>query len=303
MNVERPRIVIGLPVYNGEKYLRYAIESILGQTFSDFRLLISDNASTDATSDICREYAKSDRRIVYHRQSKNIGGAANFNYVFQPESSPYFKWAAHDDIIKADFLRACVDRLDREPMLAIAHSRSYKIDEQGNKVGTYDRDLRMNGLRPRDRFWRVLWAGHFTEVFGVMRADLVAKTQLFRNYVGSDRNFLMDMLLQGDLGYVEEHLFCRRDSADCLSHSISQNKNTRLQWFGTNAQKMDRLVGLIKFKDYCASIVRMPIGLGDRLACLRMLAEWGIRRGIESGTGSGERYREKLLAQSTTLKF
>jgi glycosyltransferase involved in cell wall biosynthesis len=303
MNFKKTRLVIGLPVYNGEKYLRDAIESILGQTFSDFRLLISDNASNDSTSEICREYAKSDRRIVYYRQSENIGGAANFNYVFQPESSPYFKWAAHDDVLEADFLRACVDRLDREPALAIAHSRSYKIDERGNKIGTYDRDLRMSGLRPRDRFWRVLWAGHFTEVFGVMRADFVAKTKLFQNYVGSDRNFLMDMLLQGDLGYVEEHLFCRRDSDDCLSHSISQDKNTRLQWFGTSAQKMDRIVGLVKFKDYCASVLKMPIRFGDRLACLKMLAEWGIRRGIESGTGSGERYREKLLAQSTNLNF
>jgi glycosyltransferase involved in cell wall biosynthesis len=303
MNFDKTHLVIGLPVYNGEKYLRYAIESILGQTFSDFRLLISDNASTDSTSEICREYAKGDRRITYYRQSENIGGAANFNYVFQPESSPYFKWAAHDDVLETNFLRACIDRLEREPQLAIAHSRSYKIDEQGKKVGTYDRDLRMNGLRPRDRFWRVLWAGHFTEVFGVMRADLVAKTQLFQSYVGSDRNFLMDLLLQGDIGYVEEHLFCRRDSDDCLSHSISQNKNTRQQWFGTNAKKIDRLVGLVKFKDYCASILRMPIALDERLACLRMLAEWGIRRGIESGTRSGERYREKLLAQSTNLNF
>ena len=76
-----PRLSVGLPVYNGEGYLAESLEALLGQSYEDFELIISDNASTDGTADICRRYAKQDSRIRYIRQPRNIGCAPNHNYL------------------------------------------------------------------------------------------------------------------------------------------------------------------------------------------------------------------------------
>lgn len=89
------KVSIGLPVFNGVDYVSEAIESILSQTFGDFNLYISDNASSDGTQDICQSFAGRDRRVHYTRQARNVGAAANYNFLFAKGSEAYFKWAAH----------------------------------------------------------------------------------------------------------------------------------------------------------------------------------------------------------------
>jgi len=92
-----PQVSIGMPVYNGAKFIREALDSLLAQTFTDFELIISDNASTDETEAICQEYAAKDARIRYVRQAKNLGAVANFKFVLDEAVGEYFMWAAHDD--------------------------------------------------------------------------------------------------------------------------------------------------------------------------------------------------------------
>ena len=128
-----PRVSVGLPVYNGERYLRLAIDSILAQTFEDFELIISDNASTDHTEEICREYAARDPRVIYIRQPRNRGGAWNFNHVVELARGEYLKWAAHDDVLAPTFLKECVAALDRLPGTVLASPRTVKIDESGKR--------------------------------------------------------------------------------------------------------------------------------------------------------------------------
>jgi glycosyltransferase involved in cell wall biosynthesis len=99
-----PRVSIGMPVYNGAQYIREALDSLLAQTFTDFELIISDNASTDNTQAICEEYARRDSRIRYVRQSENIGATSNFSFVLNQARSDLFMWAAHDDLWAPDFL-------------------------------------------------------------------------------------------------------------------------------------------------------------------------------------------------------
>jgi len=122
----RPKVSIGLPVYNGENYLRNALESILDQTFRDFEVIISDNASTDRTGEICREYAAKDPRIRYCRNDRNLGAAGNFNRAFELSSGEYFKWAAHDDVIERDFLSSCVSVLDEDPSVVACFAMTSK---------------------------------------------------------------------------------------------------------------------------------------------------------------------------------
>src|SRR4029077_6387743 len=126
-----PRLSIGLPVYNSEIYVAQSIESLLGQTYEDFELIISDNASTDATPDICRGYAKHDSRVRYLRQPRNIGLAPNHNFVFSESRGELFKWAAADDLYGRDLLKFCVEALDEHPEVVLAHAWEAVIDESG----------------------------------------------------------------------------------------------------------------------------------------------------------------------------
>ncbi|MGF1568125.1 MAG: glycosyltransferase family 2 protein [Nodosilinea sp.] len=296
-----PRLVIGMPVYNGGKHISETIESILNQSFADFRLLISDNASTDNTEDVCRHYAESDPRVVYHRQAHNLGMAPNFNYVFRPEGSPYFKWAAHDDILKPDYLQHCIDLLDKDASLALAHCPTLRIDDNSHELGTY-RDLGLQGDRIRERFWRIMWTINIYEIYAVMRSDYVAKTKLAGSYFGSERNILADLLLQGNIGYLDEALFARRDHEGSLTamHLESKEKNDfakRQEVHAPKAKMSEIQTSAIRFKEYFLSLWRFPMPLDERLACLGALLDWGTKRALEGVTKSGEKYRQQLYAQ------
>ncbi len=168
-----PRVSVGLPVYNGADYVAEAIKSILGQTYQDFELLIQDNASTDATENICRAYAARDPRVSYVRNLRNVGAAANYNLVFERARGHYFKWAAHDDVCAPDFLVRCVGALDRDPAVVLCCGQTRLINDDGSpvaynseqkcyvtnhgeRVGQIDPAHRAEGGRPAGRFWDVL---------------------------------------------------------------------------------------------------------------------------------------------------
>src|SRR5262245_20686564 len=110
-----PRVSIGLPVYNGGRYLRSALESILRQDFCDFELIISDNGSTDASGDTCSANSAKATRIRYHRNEATIGASGNFARVFELARGEYFKWAAHDDVCRPQFLSRCIETFSGAP--------------------------------------------------------------------------------------------------------------------------------------------------------------------------------------------
>ncbi|UBF27329.1 glycosyltransferase [Kovacikia minuta CCNUW1] len=134
MSDRLPRVSVGLAVYNGENYIREAIDSILAQTFEDFELIISDNASTDKTQEICLEYAARDQRIRYDRADRNRGAAWNQNRVFELSTGTYYKLAAHDDVIAPDYLAKCVAVLDQNPAVVLCHSWTRSINEKSEIV-------------------------------------------------------------------------------------------------------------------------------------------------------------------------
>jgi glycosyltransferase involved in cell wall biosynthesis len=107
-----PRVTVGIPVYNGGALLTRTVESLLGQTFADFELLISDNASEDDTPEICREYVKKDSRVRYFRQETNKGAAANYNFLLDQARAEFFCFAPHDDYWYPRWLEGAVAVLD-----------------------------------------------------------------------------------------------------------------------------------------------------------------------------------------------
>src|SRR4030066_1478467 len=132
-----PLISIGMPVYNGERYVEEAIRSILNQTFTDFEFIISDNASTDKTENICRAYAATDRRIKYIRQNINIGLSKNFNHVVELSKGEYFKWVAHDDKHAETFLESCLEAIEKDSTAVLSYAKTKIIDENGDVIKSY----------------------------------------------------------------------------------------------------------------------------------------------------------------------
>ena len=150
-------ISIGLPVYNGEDFLRATIDSILAQTFKNFELIISDNASTDSTEAICREYAAKDKRIHYYRNEHNLGAAPNYNRVFELSTGKYFKWAAHDDLYAPEYLEQCVKVLENNPSIVLCYSPVIFIDNQGKQLRKSASELlNLRSPKAQERFQEYL---------------------------------------------------------------------------------------------------------------------------------------------------
>ncbi len=129
-----PKVSIGLPVYNGEKFIRKALDSVLEQTFTDFELIISDNASSDSTEAICREYIARDSRIRYMRQSENRGARANFQHVLDCALGELFIWFAHDDSCHPEMLSLFVTKMDLDPNIVLYSSDITRIDDNDNII-------------------------------------------------------------------------------------------------------------------------------------------------------------------------
>ena len=171
MASEVPKISIGLPVYNGETYLREAIDSILRQDYADFELIISDNASTDATKNICREYAANDCRVRYYQNETNIGASGNYNRLVNLARGKYFKWATHDDVHLPGFLKRCIEVIEQAPAtVALVAPKAEIIDENGNhmnlSVESLDTRRQRSYQRAEDVLRTVQWA---TAQFGLFR--------------------------------------------------------------------------------------------------------------------------------------
>jgi glycosyltransferase involved in cell wall biosynthesis len=221
-----PRLTIGLPVYNGEKYVAESIEALLGQTFEDFELIISDNASTDDTRDICRRYAKQDGRIRYTRQPKNIGSAPNHNFLLQQSRGELFKWTAADDLYARDLLQHCVDALDEFPQVVLAHSWTAAIDNRGNVTQAFEYPLATDSPSVPERFRSMLFGSggdygiiRADDQYGVIRLEVLRRVAPLDSYYHADRMIMTEIALQGPFHQTPQWLYFRRDHSDRPQHA------------------------------------------------------------------------------------
>lgn len=235
----RPRVSVGLPVYNGEEYLEQAVISLLAQTFTDLELIICDNASTDRTEEICRKYVALDSRVHYHRSPENAGAARNHNLSFELSTGEFFRWAAYDDLCAPEHLERCVAELDANPSVVLCYPRTKVIDADGKVVGSHDDGLALLSADPveryvayQERFRDITWC---EPVFGLIRREVMAKTRLLGNYNSADVILLGELALLGAIHEVPEYLFFRR-----IHPSISTRANPTpeelAEWFDPKAR-------------------------------------------------------------------
>ncbi len=274
-NQPGPRVTIGMPVYNGAEFLDEAIESILKQTFDDFELVISDNASTDATEEICRSFAERDHRVRYFRQEKNLGAAPNHNFTVHQARGAYFKWSAHDDVMEPEWLERCVEILDRYPEVRLAWPRTTRIDENGSVTGTYPDygSFRFMSSRPQERFGDMICKQHnCVAFFGLGRLSDFLSTDLLSAAEDSDRHLLADLALRGPLFEVPEYLFRRRHHPRAYSDSVS--RSNRMAWWDTNRAGEVTFPHWHSLRVYWRLIDRADLPAGERWSCRLQLIRW-----------------------------
>jgi glycosyltransferase involved in cell wall biosynthesis len=213
-----PVVAIGLPVYNGQRFLSTAIDALLAQSYRDFVLIISDNASTDRTSEICHEYVQKDSRVRYSRNPRNIGLSGNFNHVFGLSSSKYFKWATSDDYVDQNMLADAVAVLDADPSIALCYPKTKLVDESGEVTEVYEDRLSLMQDDPAERFLTLLHVIRLSHQHqGLFRSDVIRRTAMLGDHVGSDINFLAELTFYGKFFEIPRYQFFRRFHADSSS--------------------------------------------------------------------------------------
>jgi glycosyltransferase involved in cell wall biosynthesis len=275
VTVPTPPVSIGIPVFNGERYLASAVDAFLNQTFADFELIICDNASTDRTEEIGRAFADGDPRVQYVRNAVNIGSARNYRRVFQLARGKYFRWHAADDLAASDAIAKCYAILEAEPDVVLAYPRSVFIDERGQQLSTYDDRLQALHDRPSDRFIHVLSnIGYCNAIYGLIRADVLRKMRPLGTFIGSDICFHAQLSLYGKFHEVPEFLFFRRFHAD----ASSSKSGTQLQDF-YNPGRRDRLYlrEWRHFVENLSSIARAPIGVAEQARAAAWLSLNALR--------------------------
>lgn len=266
----RPKVTIGLPVCNGSRYLAGAIDSILGQTFQDFELVISDNASTDETRDICLAYASRDDRIEYIRQDHNVGAGPNHNFCALRATGEYFRWASHDDLMEPEYLARCVAVLDANPDAVLCHSRTRIIGDRGETFAVHLAGL--DAPRPSDRFAAVILKPHWcVEIFGVIRTSALLRTQLMSGYFGGDKTLLAELALLGRFLHVPEPLFINRDHPGRSLRAVPFDKR---QEFHDTGHARRRVTHWALYTDYWRAVRRhLPAG-AEKTRCYGHLVRW-----------------------------
>lgn len=275
-----PRVTIGLPVLNGEAYLESTIDSILSQTFDDFELIIIDNGSTDRTREITTAAAERDARVAVHRREVTVGAHYNYNTVVPLARGEYFKWAAHDDLLKPKFLERCVEVLDKRPEVVLAHTWIGIIDGEGRRVRERRSSHNYEDHSPSVRFRKYIGDRNRSEpTFGLHRLSVLRETPLLGHFPGSDWVLLAELALRGRFHEVDEELFLNRDHAS-RSTKATIDSRLRAAWFEPGrsspiAHHWHQLAG------YVLAVLRVPMPLHERLRCLLFLGKWTLRHSID----------------------
>jgi glycosyltransferase involved in cell wall biosynthesis len=266
-----PALSIGLPVFNGANYLAEALDGILSQTFTDFELIVSDNASTDETQAICEQYAARDSRLRYYRASRNMGAAWNHNQVFKLSRGRYFRWSSHDDVCAPAYMARCIEALESHPRVVLAYPRVRLLDAQsrlGHQLTYSDVACEPDVAA---RFSSVLRQTGCYAIYGVVRSDVIRKTGLLQGWAAADKNLLARIALHGPFCQVDEHLLYFRSHP---GRSVKANPDLVGQtvWFNPSVKGKIVFPRYSILSDYLAGLRAAPLTRRERLRCLLVLA-------------------------------
>jgi glycosyltransferase involved in cell wall biosynthesis len=265
-----PKISLALPVFNGEKYLGAALESIVNQTFTDFELVISDNASTDRTPEIIESYAKRDDRIRVIRQTKTVGAATNFNLLVAETKADIFKWCAHDDLLEPEYLEETYRALQDSPDSVLCHTHTVirDLDEGGDEVFVPNFTMPPDDCVTRLREM-LLYGSRCYEVFGLIRRAALARTDLIGEHRGGDNVLLCRLALLGPVLIVPRPLFIL-GRHQTQSTALLGDSQAYHAWFDGRVRKVSFPDWVLVAK-FWRSTTGLDLSAAERYGCYREL--------------------------------
>lgn len=280
-----PKVSVGVPVFNGEKYLEGCLRSILRQSFDDFEVVISDNHSYDLTEAICREFASRDSRIRYIRQSKNRGAAWNFNEVFRQSRGSYFKWQAYDDLCAPTFIEKCVEVLDQEPDVVWCHPLSIRLNATDERIpdpteaNPAHSVVPSNGIYSRQsdssakRFRAIMLGTPFTaDIYGLIRREALQKTRLQLPFYGAEKPLLTELGLQGRFVEIPEVLCGIREHPD--ASGALETAQSQQEFVAPGHRGSALKTRLLLLKAYFTASLRHSLPLASRCLCMTAIAAY-----------------------------
>ncbi len=205
MGHNKPLVSIGVPVYNPGELLCRALDSLLGQDYENFELIISDNHSTDSTQEICLDYVARDKRIHYFRNERNLGPRNNFNKLFELSRGEYFMWHAYDDLREPNYISSCLEVMEMNSNVILCCS-STLLNEEGN-LRKSEENFTTVGMSLNKRFRKILWNNTCLSIYGLIRSNVLKKTELFKDIVSPDNLLLAELSLLGEFYQLPLSLF------------------------------------------------------------------------------------------------
>jgi glycosyltransferase involved in cell wall biosynthesis len=264
-----PRVTIGLPVYQGERFLEETLDAIASQTIRDYELVICDNASTDRTREISEARAARDPRIRYVRNPANIGGDRNWNRCFELARGEYFIGVGYDDLLHPEYLERTVAKLEEDPAAVFCHTRAHRIDEAGRVTSDYAPQTFSTSPRPSERFYDAIRpVTGVVLCLGLIRSSALRKTPLLRPHPFSDSFLQAEMALRGRFLEVPEFLFSRR------FHERLTSIYDRGAWCTPEDRTRILLPHWRRLGEYARVVARVPMPAGERARCFRMIGRY-----------------------------
>jgi len=273
-------VSIGIPVYNGARFLAESLDTLVAQTYEDIEFFISDNGSTDGTEEICRDYAARDPRIRYERADENRGASWNYKNVVHRTSGRYFKWATHDDLLAPTYIETCVDVLDGAPAsVALVYPRTAIIDEDGRFVREYPDNLDIRARTPHERLGRLVRNIVMSNAsFGVIRRSVLDRSRLLDDFPSADYVMMAEFAMLGELWELPEVLFFRREHPG-MSRAAHRSPAQAAEWFRPGSSEGRRVNESWRlFVEHFRSIHTLPLGRAERARCYGAFVPAWIRR-------------------------
>lgn len=272
-----PSVSIGIPVYNGEAFLEDAIRSVLNQTHGDLEVVISDNASTDRTQEICRDYVMQDARVRYYRSPQNLGAAPNYNIVYAHARGRYYKWLAHDDRLMPTYVDKTVRVLEEREDAVLCNSVVSYIDSKGEPIGLYNSRLATaDAPSASTRFaWMVLRSHSCVDFFGMIRKSALEGSLLHGSFHGADRALLAQLALRGRMIQLPAPLVQMREHESRYTRSQGRAAD-RAAWHDARLRGKRSFPTWRLYREYLKMVYDENIRPDERTRCYGTLARWWV---------------------------
>jgi glycosyltransferase involved in cell wall biosynthesis len=293
-----PLLSFAIPIRNGERFLPRLLDSLLAQDFSNFEIVISDNASTDRTAEVCQQYCLQDQRIRYHRNSENIGLNANFNLLITLAQGKYMRWIGADDRLEPDYARKCVAALEARPDLIGVTTYQDFIDDHGNRDYCEYTGDRLDFPQAHKRYARMVWFmsrdfRYIDPIYTMVRRDVLAEIGGHKPVLGADQVLAVELSLHGAFGHIPE---CLAHRGWHFSEKLWPSRDQVLQQnFHKDYSKVKQQTYLNVVWSFWQPVLSLPLSWSEKLLCVPTITYYLFRI-------SYIRFQERLMRQLRELK-